>query len=101
MAFLFRCPPRPCPPIVLWIVAALQYIEVLRRCGGLKSRLHDARQAMRAAFPLTPALWMEWVADEVAGLGSGGGQDVAGVEALLEAAVQDYLSVPLWVQYLE
>jgi hypothetical protein len=34
----------------------LQYIEVLRRCK-MGSRLHEARQAMHAAFPLTEALW--------------------------------------------
>lgn len=33
--------------------------------------------------------------------GVGGEGDVARVEGLLEAAVADYLSIPLWVQYVE
>ena len=47
----FAAQPSPPPPINL-----LQYIEVLRRCK-MGSRLHEARQAMHAAFPLTEALW--------------------------------------------
>lgn len=42
----------------------------------------------------------DWLSDEVEALANGE-TDVPAVEALMEAAVADYLSIPLWVQYLE
>jgi hypothetical protein len=78
--------------------ALLQFIEVLRRCK-MSSRLHEARQAMHAAFPLTEALWLAWLSDEMDGVASA--EDIARLEALMSEATADYLSVPLWAQYLE
>jgi hypothetical protein len=65
----------------------------------MRTRLREALGAMRAAFPLSESLWLDWVADELQAVG--GAEDLPAVQALLEVAVQDYLSVPLWVQYLE
>ncbi|KAL4424967.1 hypothetical protein ABPG77_002852 [Micractinium sp. CCAP 211/92] len=76
----------------------VQYIEVLRRCK-MGARLREARQAMHAAFPLTEQLWFDWLSDEIEVISDA--DDVARVLALMEEAVQDYLSVPLWAQYLE
>ncbi|KAL4858071.1 Squamous cell carcinoma antigen recognized by T-cells 3 [Chlorella vulgaris] len=74
------------------------FIEVLRRCK-MSSRLHEARQAMHAAFPLTEALWLAWLSDETDGVASA--EDIARLEALMSEATVDYLSIPLWAQYLE
>ena len=74
--------------------AALQYISLLRR-AGLKERLKAARRAMHEHFPMTEALWIEWLGDEAPG---GGVQHTV---QLYELAVGDYLSVPVWVSYLE
>jgi hypothetical protein len=78
--------------------AHVQLIEVLRRCG-MQERLGDARRAMHARFPLTEALWFDWVADELAAVE--GPEDVPRIAAMFEDAVKDYLSIGLWCQYLE
>ena len=54
---------------------------------------------MHAAFPLAEPIWLEWLGDEAEAVE--GEEDVARVEALFGEAVQDYLSIPLWAQYLE
>lgn len=78
--------------------AHLQLIEVLRRCG-MRERLREARRSMHALFPLSEALWFDWVADELEAVE--GLQDIPRIVALFEVAVKDYLSVGLWSQYLE
>ena len=78
--------------------AHVQLIEVLRRCR-MRERLREARRAMQARFPLTEALWAEWAADEIEA--AQGPEDVQRIQALFEDAVQDYLSIPLWCQYIE
>ena len=42
----------------------------------------------------------DWLGDEVEALANGEA-DVGAVQALMAAAVADYLSIPLWVQRLE
>ena len=76
----------------------MQYIALLRKCK-MKSRLHTARKAMRTRFPLAEPLWLEWLEDEQAGLRSS--DDTGEVESLFELAVQDYLSVNIWLKYLK
>lgn len=78
--------------------AALQLIEMLRKCK-MRARLREARQAMRARFPLSEALWLDWVSDELESVE--GSEDIPRLQELLEASVKDYLSVRLWQQYLE
>jgi len=76
---------------------APQYIATLRRCK-MRERLRSARRAMHARFPFSEALWLEWLDDDLPG---GRGPDArAQAEALLDTAVQDYLSVPVWARYL-
>ncbi|KAJ3027613.1 UNVERIFIED_CONTAM: Splicing factor [Siphonaria sp. JEL0065] len=64
---------------------------------------------MQSLFPLTEELWTDWLNDEIDQLKavfSGGidGEDLkdkgTAVLGLFEAAVGDYLSIPLWVKYL-
>ena len=76
----------------------VQFIDVLRRCR-MKERLREARRAMQARFPLSEALWLDWVTDELEDTTSE--QDVARVMQLLEDAHQDYVSVSLWIQHIE
>lgn len=71
---------------------------MLRRCK-MHERLRAARRNMHRLFPFSEALWLEWLADELARPLSDAG-DLARVEALFEAAVQDYLSIPIWTRYL-
>lgn len=41
----------------------------------------------------------DWLSDEIEGLKDA--DDIPRIQGLMEAAVGDYLSIPLWVQYLE
>lgn len=79
----------------------------LRLASTRRCTLPSPRYPPPPPSPLTPPLdanpamphRFDWLSDEVEGLADA--DDVARVEALWEAAVGDYLSVPLWVQYLE
>lgn len=73
-----------------------QYIGVLRKCR-LRERLRGARAAMQQQFPLSKALWLEWLDDEAA---AAKGLKALLLEKLFEAAVQDYLSIAIWAKYL-
>lgn len=75
----------------------LQFIDVLRRCK-MRERLREARATMHRLFPLSESLWLDWVGDELEGVA--GEEDIPRLEQLMEKAVGDYLSVPLWLQYL-
>ncbi|KAJ4950595.1 hypothetical protein NE237_027427 [Protea cynaroides] len=77
--------------------AHVQYIKSLRRLGHIE-KLREARESMNALFPLSPAMWQEWVKDE-ASLSTGHETFVA-VEKLYERGVHEYLSVPLWCDYI-
>ncbi|WCJ18710.1 Squamous cell carcinoma antigen recognized by T-cells 3 [Euphorbia peplus] len=75
----------------------VQYIKLLRKMGEIE-KLRQAREAMSAIFPLTPSMWQEWTKDE-ASL-STGPEASSVVQKLYEQGVFDYLSVPLWCDYL-
>ncbi|XP_065870636.1 uncharacterized protein [Euphorbia lathyris] len=77
--------------------AHVQYIKLLRKMGEIE-KLRQAREAMSAIFPLTPSMWQEWTKDE-ASL-STGPEASSVVQKLYERGVFDYLSVPLWCDYL-
>lgn len=76
----------------------VEYIRVLRKSSMLE-KLREAREAMSSIFPLSPRMWEEWTQDEARLLSSD--EDAAAVEKLYERGLQDYLSVPLWLGYLE
>ncbi|XP_024039783.1 squamous cell carcinoma antigen recognized by T-cells 3 isoform X2 [Citrus clementina] len=76
----------------------VQYIKVLRKMGEIE-KLRQAREAMNEIFPLTPAMWREWARDETSI--STGPEALLGVEKIYERGVSDYLSVPLWCDYLK
>ncbi|KAJ7294310.1 hypothetical protein O6H91_Y267000 [Diphasiastrum complanatum] len=78
--------------------AHVQYIGMLRKQGALEE-VRQAREAMNVLFPLSSAMWREWTQDEARLISSS--EDAASVEALYEHGVKEYLSVPLWVEYLE
>ncbi|XP_059648322.1 uncharacterized protein LOC132294468 [Cornus florida] len=78
--------------------AHVQYIRALRKQGEIE-KLRQAREAMSALFPLTPTMWQEWAKDETS-LCSGP-EAFTTVEKLYERGVFDYLSVPLWCDYLK
>ncbi|KAK7506101.1 hypothetical protein BaRGS_00002823 [Batillaria attramentaria] len=73
-------------------------IKKLRDLGDLQ-RLRAAREAMRALFPLTEELWLEWLRDETPLVSEQ--EERNKVEKLFELAVKDYLSVPVWLEYVQ
>ncbi|GER38939.1 hypothetical protein STAS_15485 [Striga asiatica] len=75
----------------------VQYIKILRKQGEIE-KLRQARETMKSLFPLSPQMWQEWAKDETT-LSSGVEASPA-VEKLYEQGVSDYLSVPLWCDYL-
>ena len=54
---------------------------------------------MALRFPLSEALWIDWLSDEIDAVA--GAEDIPAIEVLFDRAVGDYLSIPLWAQYLE
>lgn len=78
--------------------AYVQFIQVLRRCN-MKERLREVRRAMQSRFPLSEALWLDWITDEMDAVQSE--QDIKKIEELLEVSHNDYLSVDLWIQHIE
>ncbi|XP_048128253.1 squamous cell carcinoma antigen recognized by T-cells 3 isoform X2 [Rhodamnia argentea] len=78
--------------------AHLQYIRLVRKTGDL-NKLRQARDAMSALFPLTPVMWQEWARDEASLMVETDGYAV--IEKLYDRGVSDYLSVPLWYDYIK
>ena len=52
---------------------------------------------MQQRFPLTESLWAEWISDATA---SNSGNASPIIE-LFDKAVEDYLSITLWEQYIK
>ncbi|KAK6159692.1 hypothetical protein DH2020_003073 [Rehmannia glutinosa] len=75
----------------------VQYIKILRKQGDVE-KLRQARETMSSLFPLSPEMWREWAKDETTI--SSGVEVLPAVEKLYERGVSDYLSVPLWCDYL-
>ncbi|VUZ52517.1 unnamed protein product [Hymenolepis diminuta] len=59
--------------------------------------LRDARELMAENFPLTPELWLNWIADERALLKENASRDP--IENLFKRALTDYQSVDVWLEY--
>ncbi|MED6158347.1 hypothetical protein PIB30_031977 [Stylosanthes scabra] len=75
-----------------------QYIKLLRKMGDVE-KLRASREAMSELFPLSPAMWQEWIKDELS-LNTGSQDSFSAIEKLYERAVFDYMSVSLWCDYI-
>lgn len=67
----------------------------LLRKWQLFETLESAWESMSEWFPLSPPLWKNWIEDSVRS-----GKDNHFVRNLYDRAVEDYLSVSLWEEYL-
>ncbi|KAJ3681419.1 hypothetical protein LUZ60_015908 [Juncus effusus] len=74
-----------------------EYIKCLRKLGEIE-KLRKAREGMSKLFPLTPKLWQDWIGDELSLNQSP--ESFKEIENLYERSVQDYLSVSLWIDYI-
>lgn len=77
--------------------AHVQYIQSLRKLCEVE-RLRKARESMKEYFPLTPKMWQEWTKDEA--LLNSSSEAFTDIEKLYECGVHEYLSVPMWCDYL-
>ncbi|XP_011499357.1 PREDICTED: squamous cell carcinoma antigen recognized by T-cells 3 [Ceratosolen solmsi marchali] len=73
-------------------------ISKFHKMGDL-DRLRFARENMSSKYPLTPDLWLSWLRDEIK-LATTPEQKCAVVE-ICERAITDYLSVEVWLEYLQ
>ncbi|KAK2145987.1 hypothetical protein LSH36_641g00031 [Paralvinella palmiformis] len=74
----------------------LKLISYLRNEGEL-DRLRLARKKMYSVFPLTEQLWLEWIEDEVKVCAD----DRNAIRKLFDMAVQDYMCVGVWLEYVQ
>ncbi|KAL9321545.1 hypothetical protein ACSQ67_013384 [Phaseolus vulgaris] len=79
--------------------AHLQYITLLRRTGDV-DKLTRAREAMSELFPLSPALWQQWIKDELSLIPASRPEAFSRILKLYERGVFDYLSISLWCDYI-
>ncbi|KAG7200446.1 hypothetical protein KM043_016049 [Ampulex compressa] len=73
-------------------------IGKLHSMGELE-RLRTARKNMSAKYPLSPELWLAWMRDEIKLAVTP--EQKEEVRKLSERAVTDYLSVEVWLEYLQ
>ncbi|OWF39137.1 squamous cell carcinoma antigen recognized by T-cells 3-like [Mizuhopecten yessoensis] len=76
----------------------VELIKILRQMGEL-GRLRDAREKMSELFPLTEELWLDWLRDEIPLATEE--NERSKLEQLFERAVKDYLSVQIWLEYVQ
>ncbi|XP_076434791.1 spliceosome associated factor 3, U4/U6 recycling protein-like [Babylonia areolata] len=76
----------------------VELIQKLRELGEL-DRLRAARQAMQKCFPLSEEIWSQWLQDEIPLAQEK--EDREKVEALFKLAIQDYVSVTVWLEYVQ
>ncbi|KAG0042584.1 Splicing factor [Gryganskiella cystojenkinii] len=76
----------------------LQLINLLKE-STLLDELRDARENMSKTFPLTEALWLDWIKDESSIAISE--DDKKRILELYEKATADYLSIAIWKSYVD
>ena len=77
----------------------LNYIGLAQKYANL-DHLRHGRQTMSEIFPLTEKLWLDWLRDELKLL-SLATETKRDLSDLFERAVNDYLSVMIWIEYIQ
>ncbi|CAH1183008.1 unnamed protein product [Ceutorhynchus assimilis] len=75
-----------------------ELINIYKQLGDLTS-FREAFQRFHVYFPLTPALWLDWINTEKVLATTDNQKDF--IFQLFEKAVVDYLSVQLWSEYAQ
>ena len=78
--------------------AHVSKIKLLKSIGELDD-LRIARKYFSNIFPLTPSLWLEWIHDEKSLAESE--EEKNAIYELFDTAVNDYVSVDLWLEYCQ
>ncbi|GAB6028737.1 Squamous cell carcinoma antigen recognized by T-cells 3 [Chamberlinius hualienensis] len=76
----------------------IQLINAVKKIGDLE-KLRNAREKMSELFPLTEALWLDWIKDETSLAISK--EEKLKICDLYERAAKDYITVDLWVEYAQ
>ena len=76
----------------------VRLIEVLSQAGELED-LRRTRETFAKYYPLSPELWLAWLADEQRLASSP--EEKAKVNALFEKATTDYNSVQVWCEFCQ
>jgi regulator of sigma D len=79
--------------------AHIDYITLARQYTNL-DHLRFARQTMSEFYPLTPQLWLDWIRDEKLLLIANTEENKDFIQ-LFERAINDYLSVMIWIEYVQ
>ncbi|KMZ72375.1 hypothetical protein ZOSMA_166G00760 [Zostera marina] len=77
--------------------AHVQYIQCLRKLAHFE-KLSQARKSMNEIYPLSSTMWQEWACDEL--YANDSVEVFSTIEEIYEKGVLEYLSVPLWCDYL-
>jgi hypothetical protein len=77
------------------------YVDIIKltRDNGNLDKLREYREKMSDAFPLAETLWLDWLRDEQKLVASK--NDRKRVNDLFLKAVEDYLSVEIWLEYIQ
>ncbi|EFA06313.2 squamous cell carcinoma antigen recognized by T-cells 3 [Tribolium castaneum] len=75
-----------------------ELVNLYRKLGDLKS-MRLAYERFQEYFPLTPEIWLAWINDEKKLASSE--SEIKNIFGLFDKAVEDYLSVNLWVEYAQ
>ena len=78
--------------------AHLSLVTLLRKTEHF-DKLREARKSFSEFYPLTPALWIDWINDEQKIASSE--EEKKFVSSLFETGVADYVSVDLWLEYCQ
>ncbi|CAH8589665.1 unnamed protein product [Heterobilharzia americana] len=76
--------------------AHTRLIECLRKTND-SERVKYARERMHDIYPLTPAIWLQWIEDELRNASTS--EEKRQVEVLFKRAVDDYEDVNVWLEY--
>lgn len=76
----------------------LELVEIYYKLGDLTS-MRAAYERFHECFPLTSAIWLKWIKEEIKLATTP--TDQKKVLKLFEEAVQDYLCVNLWMEYIQ
>ncbi|KAF5293014.1 hypothetical protein FQA39_LY13783 [Lamprigera yunnana] len=77
--------------------AHVEVVDIYKKMGDLKS-MREAYNRFSEYYPLTPTIWLNWLNDEI--LLATTPVHKKNVLALFQRAVQDYLSVEIWLKYI-
>jgi len=77
------------------------YVDIIQlsRDNADLNKLREYREKMSEVYPLTETLWLDWLKDEQKLISTH--EEREKVNELFQRAVDDYLSVDIWLEYIQ